>query len=255
MKLTDTHTHFYSKEFEHDFEEVLQRARNAGVTKFYMPGIDSTVINDMLRLEELYPEEFIPMMGLHPCSVTENYLQELKIVEEYLAKRHFVAVGEIGLDFYWDTKYRDQQYNAFNRQMELAIQYNLPIVIHSRNAMQETIEMVKPFAARGLRGIFHCFGDSNETAKQITDIGFYLGIGGVLTYKKANLPEALKDIDLEYIVLETDAPYLSPVPYRGKRNESSYLINIAEKLAEIKNIPVEEVAAITTENAKKIFAR
>ncbi len=253
MRLIDTHTHFYSKEFEPDFEQALQRARNAGIARFYMPGIDSTVIDAMLRLEKLFPAEFFPMMGLHPGSVNENYLEELKIVEEYLSKRKFVAVGEIGLDFYWDTTFVKEQYNAFDKQMELALQYQLPIVIHTRNAMRETIEAVKPFAARGMKGIFHCFGENNEIAKQIINIGFYLGIGGVLTYKKANVPPALKDIDLKHIVLETDAPYLSPVPYRGKRNESSYLVNIAEKLAEIKNIPVEEVARITTENAEKIF--
>jgi TatD DNase family protein len=253
MTLIDTHTHSYSKEFEGDFDETLQRARNAGITRFYMPGIDSSVIDDMLKLEALYPAEFFPMMGLHPCSVKENYLEELKIVGEYLAKRRFVAVGEIGLDFYWDTTFRKEQYEAFNKQMELALHYHLPIVIHTRNAMPETLEAVKPFAAKGLTGIFHCFGDGNETAKEIINMGFYLGIGGVLTYKKANLSESLKDIDLNNIVLETDAPYLSPVPYRGKRNESSYLLKIAEKLAEIKNIPVEEVGAITTANAEKIF--
>ena len=253
MKLIDTHTHFYLKEFEEDFEQALQRARDAGITKFYMPGIDSTVIDDMLKLEKLYPHEFFPMIGLHPCSVKEDYLKELKIVEDYLSQRKFVALGEIGLDFYWDTAFIKEQYNVFNKQMELALSYRLPIVIHTRNAMQQTIEAVKPFAAEGLSGIFHCFGDSNEMAKQIINMGFYLGIGGVLTYKKANLPEALKDIDLKHIVLETDAPYLSPVPFRGKRNESSYLLNIAEKLAEAKGVPIEEVARITSENAEKIF--
>lgn len=253
MILIDTHTHLYLKEFEKDLEEVLQRARNAGIGKFYLPCIDSTVIDDMLKMEARYTHEFFPMMGLHPCSVKENYLEELKIVEEYLSKRKFAAAGEIGLDFYWDTTFKNEQYIAFTRQMELALDYNLSIVIHTRNAMRETIDAVKPFAAKGLSGIFHCFGDSKETAKQIIDMGFYLGIGGVLTYKKANLPEALEDIDLKHIVLETDAPYLSPVPYRGKRNESSYLLKIAEKLAEVKKVSLEEVARITTENAEKIF--
>lgn len=253
MRLIDTHTHLYLKEFEKDFGQVLQRARNAGITKFYLPAIDSTVIDDMLKLEALYPTEFFPMMGLHPGSIKDNYSEELMIVEEYLSKRKFAAVGEIGLDFYWDTTYKKEQFEAFNKQMVLALKYNLPIVIHTRNAMAETIDAVKPFAAKGLTGIFHCFGDSNETARQIINMGFYLGIGGVLTYKKANLTEALKDIDLTHIVLETDAPYLSPMPYRGKRNESSYLIHIAEKLAEAKNVSAEEVAAITTGNAEKIF--
>lgn len=255
MRLIDTHTHLYSKEFEKDFEEVLQRARKAGVAKFYLPCIDSEVIEDMLRLEEKYPLEFFAMMGLHPASVKENFLQELNIVEELLAKRKFAAVGETGLDFYWDTTFKTEQFEAFNRQMELALQYNLPIVIHTRNAMKETIEAVKPFAAKGLRGIFHCFGDSYEAAKEITDLGFYLGIGGVLTYKNANIADAIKDIPLKYIVLETDAPYLPPAPYRGKRNESSYLIYVAESLARVKNVTVEEIAEITSANAENIFIR
>jgi TatD DNase family protein len=253
MRLIDTHCHLYLKEFEHDLEQVIQRARNAGVERFYLPCIDSEVIEDMLKLEALSPQEFIPMMGLHPGSVKETYNEELKIVEGYLSRRNFVAVGEIGLDFYWDSTFIKEQYSAFNKQMELALSNKLPIVIHTRNAMQQTIDAVKPFAAKGLRGIFHCFGDSNETAKQIIGMDFYLGIGGVLTYKKANVPEALKDIDLKHIVLETDAPYLSPVPYRGKRNESSYLRYIAEGLADAKKVPVEEVARITTGNAEKLF--
>lgn len=255
MRLIDSHTHLYSKEFEKDFEQVLQRARNAGVARFYLPGIDSEVIEDMLKLEALYPGEFFPMMGLHPCSVKENYLGELQIIEKYLSERKFVAVGEIGLDFYWDTTFKEQQFDAFNKQMEMALQYRSPIVIHTRNAMKETIEAVKPFAERGLRGIFHCFGDTADTAKQIIDLDFYLGIGGVLTYKNANLGETLKDIPLDRIVLETDAPYLSPVPFRGKRNESSYLTFIAEKLATVKNVSVEEVAEITSANAEKIFGQ
>jgi TatD DNase family protein len=253
MKLIDTHCHLYLKEFENDFEEVVQRARNAGVEQFYLPAIDSEVIDSMLKLEELYPGEFFPMMGLHPCSVKENFLGELKIVEEFLSKRKFVAIGEIGLDFYWDKTFIDQQYHAFSLQMEWAIHYNLPIVIHTRNAMAETIEAVKPFAAKGLNGIFHCFGDTVEAAHQIIDMGFLLGIGGVLTYKNAGLPAVLEHIDLAHMVLETDAPYLTPVPFRGKRNESSYLKYIAEKLAETKNVTVEEVAEITTRNAEKIF--
>jgi TatD DNase family protein len=253
MRLIDTHTHLYTKEFEKDFEQVLERARKAGVVKFYLPCIDSEVIGDMLRLEEKYPSEFFAMMGLHPASVKENFLQELKVIEEYLSKRKFAAVGEIGLDFYWDTTFKQEQFEAFNRQMELALQHESPIVIHTRNAMKETIEAVKPFAAKGLRGIFHCFGDSYEAAKKIIAMGFYLGIGGVLTYKNANLGDAIKDIPLEHIVLETDAPYLSPVPYRGKRNESSYLTVIAESLARVKSMTAEEIAEITSANAEKIF--
>jgi TatD DNase family protein len=255
MRLIDTHTHFYSEEFATDFEQALQRARDEGVVKFYLPGIDSTVIDDMLKLESLYPQEFFPMMGLHPCSVKENFLEELKVVEEYLSRRKFVAAGVIGLDFYWDATFKEQQFQAFNKQMELALQYNVPIVIHTRNAMRETIEAVRPFATKGLRGIFHCFGDNYETAMEIINLGFYLGIGGVLTYKNSNVGNTLKNIPIEYIVLETDAPYLSPVPHRGKRNESSYLAFIAKKLAEVKDLPVEEIAEITSANAEKIFGQ
>lgn len=253
MRIIDTHTHLYLKEFEKDFDQVLQRARNAGVTRFYLPAIDSEAMQDMLKLEQLFPGEFFPLTGLHPCSVKENFLKELKIVEEFLCERRFVAIGEIGLDFYWDTTFKDEQFHAFIKQMELALQYHLPIVIHTRSAMRETIDAVKPFAAKGLTGIFHCFGDTDEIAREIINMNFYLGIGGVLTYKNSNLAEAIKDIPLDRIVLETDAPYLSPVPFRGKRNESSYITYVAEKLAQVKNVTVEEIAAITSTNAEKIF--
>jgi TatD DNase family protein len=232
---------------------VLDHARKAGVARFYLPAIDHVVVPAMLKLEELYPSEFFAMMGLHPCSVKENFFEELKMVEEYLFNRKFVAVGEIGLDFFWDTTFKKEQVTAFQIQMELALQYHLPIVIHTRNAMKETIEAVKPFAAKGLTGIFHCFGDTYDTAKEIVDMGFYLGIGGVLTYKNANLGEAIKHIPPGNLVLETDAPYLSPAPFRGKRNESSYLTYIAEKLAQVKNVTVEEIAETTSANAEKIF--
>lgn len=233
--------------------DVMQRARLAGVQRFYLPAIDSETIEDVLSLEKLYPQECFAMAGLHPCSVKENFADELKLVEENLASRRFAAIGEIGLDFYWDKTYTSEQYQAFNMQMEWALQYALPVVIHTRNAMQETIDAVKPFAARGLRGIFHCFGDSYEMAAQIISMGFLLGIGGVMTYKNAGMAGVLEKIDVKHLVLETDAPYLTPVPFRGKRNESSYLKYIAEKLSEIKKMDIEEVAAITTANAEKIF--
>lgn len=253
MKLIDTHCHLYLEEFKLDIHDVIEKAKNAGVTKFFLPAIDSAVIGDMLALEAAFPSEFFAMMGLHPCSVKENYKDELKIAEDWLGKRKFAAIGEIGLDFYWDKTFVTQQYDAFETQMQWALERRLPIVIHTRNAMQETIEAVKPFAAKGLTGIFHCFGGTYENAKEIIDMQFLLGIGGVLTYKKSGLQEVLAKIDLEHIVLETDAPYLTPVPYRGKRNESSYLEFVVSKLAEIKNIPNGEVAAITTANAEKIF--
>lgn len=251
--LIDTHCHLYSEEFKEDIEPVIARAREVGVGRFYLPGINSGAIADMLRLEEKYPGLCIPMMGLHPCYVKENFLEELAIVETWLNQRSFVAVGEIGLDFYWDTSFSKEQYEAFSCQMQWALDKGLPIVIHTRQAMPETIETVKPFAEKGLRGIFHCFSGNAEDAKQVTDMGFLLGIGGVITYKKSGLAEALENISIDNLVLETDAPYLAPVPYRGKRNESSYLLPIAAKLAELKNMEIEAVSAITTANAQKIF--
>ena len=253
MTIIDTHCHLYSEEFKADIDAVIERAQAYGVAKFYLPAIDSEVIADMLALEARYPGICIPMMGLHPCYVKENYKQELAIAEEWLQKRPFPAIGEIGLDFYWDKTFVKEQHEAFTVQMQWAQDRNLPIVIHARNAMQETIEAVKPFAAKGLRGIFHCFSGSYESAQQIVNMGFYLGIGGVITYKNAGLPAALENIGLEYLVLETDAPYLTPVPFRGKRNESGYLQYVVEKMAEVKKVSVEEVAAITTANAFQIF--
>ncbi len=252
--LIDTHTHLYSEEFAGDLESVMQRAFEAGVSRFYLPAIDSATHDAMFRLEEKYPEKCFAMMGLHPCHVKDNFREELALAEEYLQQRKFAAVGEIGLDFYWDKTFINEQYKAFEIQMRWALENKLPIVIHSRNSMQETLDFVKPFADKGLRGIFHCFGGDKNAAEQIVSMNFLLGIGGVLTYRKANLAEVLKDIPLEYIVLETDSPYLAPVPYRGKRNESAYLEYIAQALASAKNIPFEEVASITSANARKLLA-
>lgn len=253
MNLIDTHTHLYLDNYRNDISAVIERARSQGVSRFYLPAIDSSEIESQLTLEQAYPGACLAMMGLHPCSVKENWRDELAIVEEWLNKRPFVAIGEIGLDFYWDRTFTDQQYEAFRQQTQWALDRDLPISIHTRNAMQETIDAVKPFADKGLRGIFHCFSGDEAAARQVIAMGFYLGIGGVVTYKNAGLAEALVNIPLRHMVLETDAPYLTPVPYRGKRNESSYLQYIAEKLADVKNTRVEEVAAITTENAQKIF--
>ena len=251
--IIDTHCHLYLDEFKKDIDDVIKRAAAEKVNKFYLPAIDSSEIENMFLLETKFPGKCIAMMGLHPCYVKENYLQEMDIVKDWLSKRKFAAVGEIGLDFYWDKAFEKQQYEAFRMQIELALQYNLPIVIHTRDAMQESIEVVKAYKTRGIRGIFHCFGGTVENAKEIIDAGFYLGIGGILTYKKSGLAEVLEQIDLKYMVLETDSPYLTPVPFRGKRNESSYLKYIVEKLALVKNVSTETVAAVTTANAEKIF--
>lgn len=253
MVLIDTHAHLYAEEFAADIAGVIERAEAEGVKKFYLPAIDSTATGAMLGLEARFPGKCIPMMGLHPCYVKGNFKDELKQVGEWLAKRKFAAVGEIGLDMYWDKTYIKEQEEAFCIQTEWALAYSLPIVIHTRNAMKETIRIVKQYAPKGARGIFHCFGGTADEALEIAAMGFYLGIGGVVTYPKSGLAETLKQIGLQHLVLETDAPYLTPVPFRGKRNESSYLKYVVQKIAEAKNISIEEVAAVTTANAEKIF--
>ncbi len=253
MNLLDTHCHLYSNEFTLDIKDVISRATSESVDKFYLPAIDSTTHNQMIMLQENYPGQCIAMMGLHPCSVKENYINELELVEEWLSKRKFAAVGEIGLDFYWDTTFTTHQYDSFRKQIDLSLQYKLPLVIHTRNAMPETIAVVKEYVQKGAHGIFHCFSGNYEEAIKIIEMGFYLGIGGVLTYKNSGLAEIIEKIDIKYLVVETDAPYLTPVPFRGKRNESSYLKYIVEKLAQVKKMSIEEVATITTTNAQNIF--
>jgi TatD DNase family protein len=253
MRFIDTHSHIYDTGFQEDMDAVMVAAKSVGIEKIYMPGIDSTCIDDMMGMETKYPGFCIPMMGLHPCYVKENYQEELAIVEGWLTKRKFAAIGEIGLDYYWDKTFAKEQQLVFEKQMQWGLDYGLPINIHTRNAMGETIEMVKPFAKKGLKGIFHCFSGSKESAEQIVEMGFLLGLGGVLTYKNAGVAEAVVDIPMEFLVFETDAPYLPPVPYRGKRNEPAFMIEVAKKLAEIKNIPLHEVGEITSENAERVF--
>lgn len=253
MELIDSHCHLYDSAFAGDIEAVLERARGVGVKRFYLPAIDSEHESAMLNLEARYPGECFAMQGLHPCSIKENVKDELNRVERSLEKRRFVAVGEIGLDFYWDRTFEGEQYRAFHQQIEWALHYDLPIVIHSRESIDQTIGVVREHQHGNLSGIFHCFNETEDAAKQITGLGFFLGIGGPLTYKNSKLPVALQNIPLENIVLETDAPYLPPAPYRGKRNESSYLTYVASKLAEIKGVDVGTVASVTTANALKIF--
>ena len=254
MRFIDTHSHIYDTGFQEDMDAVMVAAKSVGIEKIYMPGIDTTCIDGMMDMETKYPGFCIPMMGLHPCYVKENYQEELAIVEGWLAKRKFAAIGEIGLDYYWDKTFAKEQQLVFEKQMQWGLDYGLPINIHTRNAMGETIEMVKPFAKKGLKGIFHCFSGSKESAEQIIEMGFLLGLGGVLTYKNAGVAEAVVDIPIEFLVLETDAPYLPPVPYRGKRNEPAFMIEVAKKLAEIKNIPLHQVGEITSGNAERVFA-
>ena len=253
MKLIDTHCHLYLGEFDPDRQEVMERAAAQGVERFYLPAIDSTVFPSMMAMEETFPERCFAMMGLHPCSVKGDYKAELQLAEQHLHTRKFAAIGETGLDFYWDKTFVPQQYDAFKIQIEWAKKYGIPLVIHSRQSTQECIDLVREMYDERLKGIFHCFGGSLEEATQITDLGFYLGIGGVVTYKNAGLANVVAQLPLDHIVLETDAPYLTPAPFRGKRNESSYLQYVAQKIADVKKMNVEEVAAITTANAEKVF--
>lgn len=250
---TDTHTHLYDGRFDGDRASAVQRCLDAGITKMYLPNCDSSTIDPMLEMADRWPAHCIPMMGVHPCYIKEDFRKELDTAAAWLEKRPFAAIGEIGLDYYWDKTFVAEQKEAFNIQMDWALHYGLPIVIHTRESMQDGIDMVSAKQNGNLRGIFHCFGGSAEEAQQITALGFYLGIGGVVTYKNSTLPEVLRAISLDHIVLETDAPYLTPVPHRGKRNESAYLPLIGTKIAEIKNCSVEEVAAITSRNAERIF--
>lgn len=249
----DTHTHLYSKEFDTDRWEVINRSIDAGVREMFMPNVDHTSIDGMLEIELKFPSNCIPMMGLHPTSVKKDFEKELYVVEEWLFKRKFAAVGEMGTDLYWDKTFWDQQKEAFRIQVEWAKKLKLPIVIHCRESMDETIALLEPMLDGHLKGVFHCFTGSIEQARKITSMGFYLGLGGVTTFKNGGLDAVVPDIDPEAIVLETDSPYLAPVPNRGKRNESSYIPLVADKVSQWKLIPREELMAITTMNAHKLF--
>lgn len=253
MTLIDTHSHIYLPEFEADRSLMLERAENAGVSKILMPAIDTASHEAMFLLEKQNPEICLSMMGIHPCSVKENYKDELKTARDHFEKRTFKAAGEIGLDFYWDKTFTEEQYNAFHEQLEWALHFDIPVSIHSRNATDECLQVVTEHQHGKLKGVFHCFSGSKEQAEQIIDLGFYLGIGGVVTFKNSGLDKVMEHISLDHVVLETDAPYLAPVPFRGKRNEPAYLAYVVSKLSEIKKVYPDEVAAITTANAKKIF--
>lgn len=251
--ITDTHTHLYSEEFDQDRDEMIQRALNAGVTRFFIPAIDAAATQSMYELEKNYPENVFLMMGLHPTYVKEKYLEELQHVETELAKRKFYAVGEIGIDLYWDKTHLAEQQFAFRKQIQLAKQYKLPIVIHCREAFNEIFEILEEEKSEDLFGIFHCFTGTHEQALQAISYNMKLGIGGVATFKNGKIDQFLKEIDLKHIVLETDSPYLAPIPYRGKRNESSYIVNVVIKLADIYDVSEEEIAAVTTQNSKDVF--
>lgn len=254
MIITDTHTHLYSEAFEEDRNEVIQNAIDAGVSRFFIPAIDSTYTKSMLELEEAFPTNMFLMMGLHPTHVKpENYNKEIAHVEALLQERKFYAIGEIGIDLYWDRSTLALQQKAFGRQIALAKQYELPIVIHCRDAFEEVFEVLEAHQDDKLRGIFHCFTGTLEQAKKAISYNMKLGIGGVVTFKNGKIDQFLHKIPVEHIVLETDAPYLAPTPYRGKRNQSIYIINVLEKLAEIYHISPTELAQLTTANSKKVF--
>lgn len=252
--LIDTHSHIYLPEFDGDRLAMLTRAENEGVRVILMPAIDNESHPVMLSVESEFSGKCFAMMGLHPCSVKESYKQELELIRHHFNTRSFVAVGETGLDFYWDKTFTKEQYESFQIQIELALEFNIPVVIHSRNSIDECIKVISENQKGNLKGVFHCFSGNTEQAKRIIDLGFYLGIGGVVTFKNSGLDKVMLEIGMNNIVLETDAPYLAPVPFRGKRNECSYLKYVVEKLGEIKDISKEEIESITTRNAKNLFS-
>ncbi len=253
MTITDTHTHLYSSQFDEDRAEMMQRAFDAGISRFFIPAIDAAYTDAMLDLEKNYPENVFLMMGLHPTSVKETIEYELGHVKEMLDKRSFCAIGEIGIDLYWDKSFLKQQQEAFRTQIRWAKEKNLPIIIHCRDAFDEIFEILEEEKDDKLFGIFHCFTGTLEQAKQAISYNMKLGIGGVVTFKNGKIDQFLNEIAIENIVLETDSPYLAPTPFRGKRNESSYITKVVEKLSEIYEITTEEVASITTQNSKDVF--
>lgn len=251
--ITDTHTHLYSSQFKEDQKEMIQRAKDAGVSRFFIPAIDSSYTESMLKLEEEYPLDVFLMMGLHPTSVNENYKDELAHVKKWIDKKDFYAIGEIGIDLYWDRSFLTQQQDAFRIQIKWAKEKNLPIIIHCRDAFDEIFEILEAEKGEDLRGIFHCFTGTKEQALQAISYNMKLGIGGVVTFKNGKIDAFLNEIDIQHLVLETDAPYLAPTPYRGKRNESAYITNVVDKLVDIYQLSFKEISEITTQNAKAVF--
>ena len=251
--ITDTHTHLYSSQFDEDRNEMIQRAKDAGVSRFFIPAIDSSSTDRMFDLEKNYPNDVFLMMGLHPTSVKENYLEELAHVKEWLDKHNFYAIGEIGIDLYWDKTFLPQQQEAFRTQIQWAKEKQLPIVIHCRDAFDEIFEVLETEKGADLFGIFHCFTGTLEQAEKAISYNMKLGIGGVATFKNGKIDQFLNQIDIKHIVLETDSPYLAPTPYRGKRNESSYITQVVDKLVDIYGVTFQEISEITTQNSKEVF--
>ncbi len=253
MILTDTHSHLYDNKFAEDQKEVIERAFEENVTRIFLPNVDQHTVKGMMDIVATYPENCFAMMGLHPCNVKADYKDELAILKSHLDSNKFCAVGEIGMDLYWDKTFLEEQKDAFRTQIHWAKEKNLPIAIHCRDAFEEIFEILEEEKGENLRGIFHCFSASLEQAHQAINLNFYLGIGGVVTFKKAGLDKVIAQVPLKHLVLETDSPYLAPTPNRGKRNESSYLIHIAQKIADLHEVSLHEVAEITTQNSKLIF--
>ena len=253
IEFIDTHAHLYDEAYSEDQNQVISQSIQAGITKILLPNIDTNSIEPMLALEEHYPTLCSAMIGIHPCYIKEDFQQQLYQIESWLNKRSFIAMGEVGLDLYRDTIYQVLQEEALTIQLNWAKQYKLPIVIHTRQAFKETIHLLEKYQDGTLRGVFHCFSGTLAEAEQIIALGFHLGIGGIITFKNAGLAELIAKIDLQHLVLETDSPYLAPVPYRGKRNESSYLPYVAAAIASTKQIDITTVASVTTANAKKVF--
>lgn len=251
--ITDTHTHLYSSQFDEDQAVMIQRAKDAGVSRFFIPAIDASYTDRMMKLERNFPNDVFLMMGLHPTSVKENYEEELAHVKKWIDKRDFYAIGEIGIDLYWDKSFLTQQQEAFRTQIKWAKEKKLPIVIHCREAFDEIFEVLETEKGDDLFGIFHCFTGTKTQAEQAISYNMKLGIGGVVTFKNGKIDKFLHEIDLKHIVLETDAPYLAPKPYRGKRNESAYITNVVDKLVDIYEVSFDEIAKITTKNSKAIF--
>lgn len=253
MKLIDTHSHIYSEAFNEDIAEAIQRAKDANVGQILLPNIDSESIEPMFNLVRNYPGFCLPMMGLHPTSVKENYKEELAICEKWLNEEHFIAVGEIGIDLYWDKTFLKEQQFVFEQQLNWAVEKELPVVIHARESFSEIFEVLESFKSKKLQGVFHSFTGNQEQANRAIDMGFLLGLNGILTFKNSGLDRVVKEIEMKHLILETDSPYLAPTPKRGKRNESAYVAYVAEKLAEIHNLSLAEVTEITSRNAKTLF--
>jgi len=251
--LIDTHSHIYSTDFLHDLDEVIQRAYSNDVRKIILPNIDSSSVKNLLNLVDTYPHICIPLMGLHPTSVNHDYQEELQVVEYWVKKRKFYGIGEIGIDLYWDKSFLDEQTHAFRFQLDLARQNKLPVVIHVRDSFDEVYQVITEMNDDNLTGIFHSFSGTLEQAQMVVDLGFKIGVNGIVTFKKSGLDDVIRQIDPSHLVIETDSPYLTPAPFRGKRNESSYLVYIAQKIADLHRMTVGDIAKITTENARKIF--